>query len=112
MRIARFVNAAPESGFALMLTEWDRHADADSRPALAFYLFKMALGDQASLIEPPDSLADDLIRAALRKAQDRLETELPPNATYGTYFRVGREGASQNYPVGGGSLRDAGMSIL
>jgi hypothetical protein len=101
---ARIAKAAPGSGFARMLTGWSRRSDADSRPALAFYLFKMALGEAAGAIEPPDSLSDDRIRAALRKAQDRLETEFPFQATYGTLFRVGR------YPVGGGSVREAGMS--
>lgn len=107
----RIAKVAPEMAFARMLTGWNRHTDADSRPALGFYLFKMALGDAASALEPPDSVSDDRIRAALRKAQDRLETEFPVNATYGTLFRVGRDGASKNYPVGGGSLREAGMAV-
>jgi acyl-homoserine lactone acylase PvdQ len=101
---ARIAKAAPGSEFARMLTGWSRRSDADSRPALAFYLFKMALGEAASAIEPPDSLSDDRIRAALRKAQERLETEFPFQATYGTLFRLGR------YPVGGGTVREAGMA--
>jgi acyl-homoserine lactone acylase PvdQ len=101
---ALIAKAAPGSAFARMLTGWSRRSDADSRPALAFYLFKMALGEAASAIEPPDSLSDDRIRAALRKAQDRLETEFPFQATYGTLFRVGR------YPAGGGTVREAGMA--
>lgn len=107
---ARIAKAAPESEFARMLTGWNRRSDAGSRAALGFYLFKMALGEEASAIEPPDSLSDARIRAAVRKAQDRLETEFPVNATFGTYFRVGRDGAARNYPAGGGSLREAGMA--
>ena len=30
--------------------------------------------------------------------------------SYGTYFRVGREGGDKTWPVGGGSLRDVGMA--
>jgi acyl-homoserine lactone acylase PvdQ len=101
---ARIAKAAPGSGFARMLTGWSRRSDADSRAALAFYLFKMALGEAASAIEPPDSLSDDRIRAAMRKAQDRLETEFPFQATYGSFFRAGR------YPAGGGTVREAGMA--
>jgi penicillin amidase len=107
---ARIAKAAPEMEFAQMLTGWNKRSDADSRAALAFYLFKMALGDAASAVEPPDSVSDDLIRAALKKAQARLETEFPYQAAYGTYFRVGREGATKTYPVGGGTVREAGMS--
>jgi acyl-homoserine lactone acylase PvdQ len=108
---ARISKAAPEMEFARMLTGWNRRSDADSRPALGFYLFKMALGEEAKEIEPAASLSDDRLRAALKKGQERLETEFPLDATYGTYFRVGREGAAKNYPVGGGSLRDAGMAV-
>jgi acyl-homoserine lactone acylase PvdQ len=107
---ARIAKVAPGSEFARMLTGWSRRSDADSRPALAFYLFKMALGEAASAVEPPDSLSDNRIRAALRKAQDRLETEFPFQATYGTLFRVGRDGAARSYPVGGGSVAEAGMA--
>ena len=32
------------------------------------------------------------------------------DATFGTYFRVGREGGSKTWPVGGGSLAEAGMA--
>jgi penicillin amidase len=110
---ARLSKVAPGSEFARMLIEWNRRSDADSRPALGFYLFKMSLGDAetSAALEPPANLSDDRIRAALRKAQDRLETEFPVGATYGTYFRVGREGGKKNYPVGGGSLREAGMAV-
>jgi acyl-homoserine-lactone acylase len=108
---ARIAKAMPQSEFARMLTGWNRRTDADSRPALAFYLFKMSLGDAAKEIEPPASLSDDRIRAALRKAEERLFAEFSPDATYGTYFRVGRQGAPRNYSVGGGSLREAGMAV-
>jgi acyl-homoserine-lactone acylase len=109
----RLSKVAPGSEFARMLIEWNRRSDADSRAALGFYLFKMSLGDAetSAALEPPANLSDDRIRAALGKAKDRLEKEFPVDATYGTYFRVGREGAKKNYPVGGGSLREAGMAV-
>ena len=74
---ARLVKVAPELPFVQTLTGWSRRSDPTSREALAFYLFKMALGKpEASALEPPDSLSNNRIRAALRKAQDQVETEL------------------------------------
>ncbi|MCU1339131.1 MAG: Glutaryl-7-aminocephalosporanic-acid acylase [Bryobacterales bacterium] len=107
---ARLVKVAPELPLVRMLTGWNRRSDAGSREALAFYLFKMALGQpEAAAIEPPDSLSNNRIRAALRKAQDQIETELPYRADYGTLFRVARDGAAQSKPVGGGTVPEAGM---
>ena len=61
------------------------------------------------MIHPP-SLTDDQVRTALGKAASRLASEFPPDATFGTLFRVGRQGAPHTYPVSGGSLTDAGMA--
>ena len=107
---ARLARVAPELPFVRMLTGWNRRTDATSIDALAFYLFKMALGTpEAAALEPPDSLSNNRIRAALRKAQDRVETELPYRADYGTMFRVAREGALHSNPAGGGTVAEAGM---
>ncbi|MGH9646546.1 MAG: penicillin acylase family protein [Bryobacteraceae bacterium] len=107
---ARLAKVAPELPFVQMLTAWSRRSDATSIEALAFYLFKMALGKpEASALEPPDSLSNNRIRAALRNAQDRVETELPYRADYGTMFRVARDGALHSNPVGGGTVTEAGM---
>jgi acyl-homoserine lactone acylase PvdQ len=107
----RIRKAAPESGFANMLAGWNRRSDADSRPALAFYLFKMSLDAEPQRgAEPPPALTDDQIRAALAKAEARLKSEFPPDAVFGTLFRVGREGAPRTWPVSGGSLNEAGMA--
>ncbi len=102
----RIRKADPNGSFARMLADWNRRSDADSRPALAFYLFKMALGEDSKAQEPPASLSDDQIRAALSKAEKRL----PADAVYGTYFRVGREGSGRTFPVGGGTVAEAGMA--
>jgi len=99
----------PDSRFGRVLSGWNRRADAESRGALAFYLFKMALDRDASALEPPDSLSTTRIRAALTKAQDRLETELDFNATYGTIFRIHREDSRESFPAAGGNLPEAGM---
>jgi acyl-homoserine lactone acylase PvdQ len=93
-----------------MLTGWSRRSDATSIEALAFYLFKMALGQpESAALEPPDSLSNNRLRAAVRKAQDQVETELPYRADYGTLFRVTRDGALQSNPAGGGIVPEAGM---
>jgi acyl-homoserine lactone acylase PvdQ len=106
----RIRKAAPESEFGKMLAGWNRRSDADSRPALAFYLFKTSLESGRPALEPPPSLTDDQIRAALDKAAARLTAEFAPDAVFGTLFRVGRQGAARTYPVSGGSLTDAGMA--
>ena len=107
---ARLAKVAPELPFVRKLTGWNRRSDATSTEALAFYLFKMALGKpEAAALEPPDSLSNNRIRAALRKAQDQVETELPYAADYGTMFRVARDGALRSSPAGGGTVLEAGM---
>src|SRR5579872_776002 len=107
----RIRKADPDGAFAKLLVGWNRRSDADSRPALAFYLFKTALGKGGEDLEPPASLTDDQVREALGAAEQRLASEFAPDAVYGTYFRVGREGAGRTFPVGGGSLREAGMAV-
>jgi acyl-homoserine lactone acylase PvdQ len=96
--------------FARLLTDWNRGAAADSRGALAFYLFKIALGVDGKAVAPPASIDDAQIRAALEKAEERLKADFAPDATFGTFFRIGREGAASTFPVGGGTLTGAGMA--
>ena len=107
----RIRKAAPESEFAKMLAAWNRRSDADSRAALAFYLFKMSLdAGPKRAVDPPADLTGDQVRAALANAEARLKSEFAPDAVFGTLFRVGRKGAAHTWPVSGGSLRDAGMA--
>ena len=107
----RIQKAAPESAIAKTLAAWDRRSDADSRGALAFYLFKMSLepGPRRA-VDPPADLTADQIQAALANAEKRLASEFPPDAVFGSLFRVGRQGAGRTWPVGGGSLTEAGMA--
>ena len=107
----RIRKAAPEKQIAKMLGAWNRRSDADSRPALAFYLFKMSLDGAAKrAVEPPPDLTGEQIRAALDKAEARLKSDFAADAVFGTLFRVGRQGASHTWPVGGGSLAEVGMA--
>ncbi len=107
----RIGKAQPAPGaFTQLLLDWNCRADADSRGALAFYLFKMALGKEAArAVTPPDFLTDDAIRKALDQAEKQIRS-FPEKAVYGTLFRVGREGAGRHWPVGGGSVGEAGMA--
>jgi acyl-homoserine lactone acylase PvdQ len=100
----------PDSRFARLITAWNRRADADSRAALAFYLFKMELTRDASLPQPPDSLSETRIRAALTRAQDRLETQLDFNANWGSEFRLTRDNSRASFPAAGGILPEAGIA--
>ena len=107
----RIRKAAPDSEFAGMLAGWDRRSDAGSRAALGFYLFKLSLeGEHKRAVDPAADLADDEIRGALAKAEARFKSEFPADATFGSLFRVGRQGAQRSWPVSGGSLREAGMA--
>jgi acyl-homoserine-lactone acylase len=107
----RIRKAAPESDFGKLLAGWNRRSDADSRAALAFYLFKVSLdAGPKHAVEPPADLTDDQVRAGLTQAEARLKSEFPPDAVFGTLFRVGRQDAAHTWPVGGGSLREAGMA--
>jgi acyl-homoserine-lactone acylase len=106
----RIRRAAPQSAFANLLVAWNRRSDSASRAALGFYLFKTALGNIGRAPEPPDSLTDDAIREALLKAGQRLSGEFPPDAVFGTLFRVARQGGSRSWPVSGGTLSEAGMA--
>jgi acyl-homoserine-lactone acylase len=106
----RIRKAAPENPLARLLAGWNRRSDADSRAALAFYLFKTALGTAGREVDPPDSLTDDAIRAALDKTRARMDGDFGPDAVFGTFFRVGRTGAGRTWPVGGGTLNEAGMA--
>jgi acyl-homoserine-lactone acylase len=107
----RILKAAPDSAFARLLAQWNRRSDADSRAALGYYFFKLALGAQTGrALAPPDSLTDDAIRAALARAEQRLNGDFGPEAVFGTLFRVGRQGANRTWPVSGGTLSEAAMA--
>jgi acyl-homoserine-lactone acylase len=106
----RIRKAAPQSEFARLLAEWNRRSDADSRAALGYYLFKTALGPAGRATEPAAALTDDAIRTALLKAQQQLTGDFGPDAVFGTLFRVGRQGGARTWPVGGGTLPEAGMA--
>jgi len=93
-----------------MLAQWNHRSDADSRAALGYYLFKTAMGLAGRAVDPPDSLTDEAVRGALAKAEQRLRSEFPPDAVFGTLFRVGRQGGSRTWPVSGGTLAEAGMA--
>ena len=110
IRKATEPGGSPGDAAAKLILDWNRRSDADSRGALTFYLFKMALGESSRAIEPPDSLTDTNIHDALRKAEERLKSEFAADATYGTFFRVGRQGGTRTFPVSGGSLLTAGMA--
>jgi len=50
------------------------------------------------------------VREALAKTEQRLKTDFPPDAVFGTLFRVGRKGGSHTWPVSGGTLNEAAMA--
>jgi acyl-homoserine lactone acylase PvdQ len=95
-----------------LVQQWNRRSDADSEGALAYYAFKKGLDSEISRdVEPPSDLGDQELLTALDKAAKWLNTDFGSlHVPYGKYFRVGREGGERTYPVGGGSVSDAGMA--
>jgi acyl-homoserine-lactone acylase len=95
-----------------LIQKWNRRSDADSQGALAYYAFKSAFDPTiAGKTEPPAELTDDQLVQAVAKAADWLkQTFGSVTVPYGRYFRVGRKGGDQTWPVGGGSLGSVGMA--
>jgi acyl-homoserine lactone acylase PvdQ len=94
-----------------LIEQWNRRSDADSEGALAFYAFKKALGDGSRLVEPSERISDDQLISALAKAAEWLRAEFGTlRVPYGKHFRVGRRGSDRTFPVGGGSVMEAGMA--
>ena len=95
-----------------LIQKWNRRSDADSEGALAFYAFKKGLDEEIMRnVEPPSDLGDKEVHLALGKAANWLKSNFGSlHVPYGKYFRVGREGGERTYPVGGGSVSDAGMA--
>ncbi len=93
------------------IQQWNRRSDPDSVGAFAFYSFKRALGDHASAVEVPADLADSTLITALGKAAKKMRTDHGRvDVKFGDVFRVGRTGTDDTYPVGGGTLANAGMA--
>lgn len=94
------------------IQSWNRRSDPDSTGALAFYAFKMSLENrlEQAAVEVPATVTDEKLVAALDRAALWLKTNFGAlEVPYGRYFRVGRTGG-KTYPVGGGTVRDAGMA--
>ncbi len=91
---------------------WNRRSDADSIGAFAFYMFKRALpkgSDEA--VDVPAELTDSQITDALAQAAATMRRDFRRlDVRYGDFFRVGRTGGSAHYPVGGGTVANAGMA--
>ena len=104
--------SGPSADVYNIIQSWNRKSDADSEGAMAYYAFKSAFDSGvAGKTEPPASLTDDQLVQAVSKAADWLkQTFGGVRVPFGRYFRVGRRGASQNWPVGGGSLGNVAMA--
>jgi acyl-homoserine lactone acylase PvdQ len=95
-----------------LIQGWNRRSDADSTGALAYYAFKMSFdnGLIRRSVDIPANVTDAQMIEAVTKAAEWLKTNFNSlEVPYGRYFRVGREGG-KTYPVGGGSLQEAGMA--
>jgi acyl-homoserine lactone acylase PvdQ len=97
-----------------LIQSWNRRSDADSEGALAFYAFKLGLNEGIGRnVELPSNLADQEMLSALVKAAEWLQANFGSlHVAYGKYFRVGRRGGERTFPVGGGSVSEAGMATV
>jgi acyl-homoserine-lactone acylase len=92
------------------IVRWNRRADADSAGAIAYLFWKRQLGDQVLQSDragrtPPEEITDEQLVAALGKGAAELQkTWGRLDVKYGEVFRVGRQGGSNSWPVGGGSV--------
>jgi acyl-homoserine-lactone acylase len=93
-----------------LILRWNRRADADSVGAIAYKFWKDQLGqavrqDDRAGRNPTDSVKDEqLVQALVAGAQELDKQWGRLEVAYGEVYRVGREGGSRNWPVGGGSL--------
>jgi acyl-homoserine-lactone acylase len=94
------------------IAQWNRRSDPGSRGALCYYAFKMGLpGKKTEAVDVPQDVTDEEIMAALGKATDWLRSKAGSvDARYGDVFRVARKDGKQSYPVGGGTVKEAGMA--
>ncbi len=95
-----------------LIQQWNRRSDADSTGALAYYAFKMSFdnGLIRRSVEAPANVTDAQMVEAVSKGAEWLKTNFNSlEVPYGRYFRAGRQGG-KTYPVGGGSLEEAGMA--
>ncbi len=98
-----------------LIQGWNRCSEAGSEGALAFYAFKREEleGANRRAVDPPADLGDEELLAAVDKAAEWLKTNFGSvHVPYGRLFRVGREGGQRTWPVGGGSVSDAGMATV
>lgn len=118
-RLSKAWNAAPadrKSGDVAeiyeQIAEWDQHSRPDSIGALVFYYFKLSLdGSAGSEVDVPTDLTDEQLLAALKGTARRMRSQHQRlDLAYGDLFRVGREGGDRTFPVGGGTVRQAGMA--
>lgn len=117
-RLTQAISSMPEppspeaAELARLIAQWNRRSDPASTGAMAFYAFKKGLGESlAAKTDPPASLSDAEILAGLAAgAQWLKKTFNSLTVPFGSYFRVGRETGEKTWPVGGGSLTDAGMA--
>jgi len=95
-----------------LIQKWNRRSDADSEGALAYYAFKKGLDKAtAALTEPPSSIKDEDLVEAVHKGAIWMKDHFGSlRVPFGQYFRVGRKGGAESWPVGGGTLADAAMA--
>ena len=109
--IAKVKECGAQGEAAKAIGDWNRREEAGSRGALAFYFFKLGLGEAkySRAWDAPADVTTERVVKALAEADAKLAA-MPTGATWGTLFRVGRAGSDRTFPANGGTLMEAGMA--
>ena len=93
-----------------LILRWNRRADPGSTGAVSYQYWKNQLGEpvlRADLagLPPPANVTDEQLLKALAAGARQLHKQWGRlEVAYGEIYRVGREGGSRTWPVGGGSV--------
>jgi acyl-homoserine-lactone acylase len=96
--------------FYKLVTHWNGRADADSTGVVAYRYWKDALSDKARSADraglpPPSSITSSELLKAFEEGAKKLQEQWGRlEVRYGEIYRVGREGGTRRWPVGGGSV--------
>ncbi len=99
--------------FCEVILQWNGRCEPTTKEAIAYHYWKdqiyagddlVKLYDRAGF-PPPKHVNGKLILAALKPSADKLKSDFGRfDVAYGDVYRVGRKGAKETWPVGGGSV--------
>lgn len=100
---------APLATMSQSILDWNRRCDPDSKGAIAYRYWKDELGEEIRVLDkagfPPPAVTDQQMLDALKRGAEKLQADFGKlDVPFGDVYRVGRQGSTRNWPVGGGSV--------